>query len=106
MPFAMPFSRPLHDAVEDRLLERVVEHGPRKELAFGVPRRRGEIEPRCESAGHVGVHLANRLVPRAAFVVRVVCLIIQHAGWPAAGCNARREAFELLPVRLRASVQA
>ena len=27
--------------------------------------------------------LANRLVPRAAFIVRVVSFIIQHAGWPA-----------------------
>ena len=51
--------RSLHDAVEDRLLERVVEDGPREKLSLRVPRRGREIELRGQPAGHVGVQIGG-----------------------------------------------
>ena len=95
------FQRPLHDVVDDGLLERVVEYRPRKELPLGVPWRRREVQLRGQAAGRRGVKPADGLVPFALFVVRVVGLVVQHHDGAAAFGDPRQEVFDLLRRRRR-----
>src|SRR5262249_9645342 len=72
----------LDHVVDDRLLERIVEHRPREQLPFAVARRGGEIELRSQPDGSGGMQAANDLVPFAFFIMGVVRLVVQNGKAP------------------------
>src|SRR5262249_23031943 len=88
----------LDDIVQNGLLEGIVEHGPRKQLSFGMAWGRGEIELGRQATGNLSMESANHLIPFAALVVGVVGFVVQNGQRATAGLETGGEILDFEPL--------